>query len=688
MRTLIIILLLIANIVFGQTGQIFVNQDMTGHKIINLGTPTLDGDAANKAYVDTHGGGGGGGAAWGSITGTLSAQTDLQTALDSKQPIDADLTAIAALSGTHNIYYRSAANTWSSVTIGSGLDFTGATLSATGSGGNVSNTGTPLDNQVAVFTDATHIEGNSNLSFDSSTNILSTGIVSPVTGFRINGAAANRRILVGNATNFVQSTETYAVPGTSGNVMQSDGTNWTSAQLNFSALSGNWTLAQGPSTTASKLLGRTDASAGIPQEITLGTNLAMSGTTLNATGGGSIASTTDILKGNGSGGAVALGTATTGKILKSNGTTFVASTETYAAPGTTGNVLTSDGTNWTSAANTPTVTAPLTLTVSDAATTTSVDALILGHNSSGAPGTNFGTKMTLRGKSSSTNDRDMGVFSALWATSTDGSRKSFIEIAAADNAGLATSAGLMLYSDGGVNMSTFSSTSPGAFILNANGFTINSAAPTSGRMLQSNGTSYGNSTATWPTTAGTAGYTVRSDGTNFASYPQDVLNSSVSSQSPSTADVYLTGSNVVVAAGDFKAKGQYRCLFDVTKSAGTGAIVISVRAGTTGSTSDTAQLTFTFPAGTGVADVGTFEVIVTWRTVGSGTSAVIQGVCRAQKNTVTAAGLWGDTSAAKVIVATTSSGFASNTFTNMGLSFNGSTAFAGTVTLVQASLLQ
>jgi hypothetical protein len=40
--------------------------------------------------------GGGGGASWGSITGTLSAQTDLQTALDGKQPIDADLTALAA----------------------------------------------------------------------------------------------------------------------------------------------------------------------------------------------------------------------------------------------------------------------------------------------------------------------------------------------------------------------------------------------------------------------------------------------------------------------------------------------------------------------------------------------------------------------------------------------------------------
>jgi hypothetical protein len=38
-----------------------------------------------------------------------------------------------------------------------------------------------------------------------------------------------RTILVSNGTNNVYSTETYAVPGTSGNVFTSDGTNWTSA---------------------------------------------------------------------------------------------------------------------------------------------------------------------------------------------------------------------------------------------------------------------------------------------------------------------------------------------------------------------------------------------------------------------------------------------------------------------------
>jgi hypothetical protein len=41
---------------------------------------------------------------------------------------------------------------------------------------------------------------------------------------------------------------------------------------------------------------------------------------------------------------------TSRKIIISDGTNNVYSTETYATPGTTGNVMTSDGTNWTSAA--------------------------------------------------------------------------------------------------------------------------------------------------------------------------------------------------------------------------------------------------------------------------------------------------------------------------------------------------
>lgn len=121
-------------------------------------------------------------ATWGSVSGTLSNQTDLQTALDAKQPLDSDLTALAgvstagllartgsgtaaartlqapaaglsitnpagtagdptfalandlaaleALSGTNTIYHRSASDTWSAVTIGDWVDFTSGTLSS------------------------------------------------------------------------------------------------------------------------------------------------------------------------------------------------------------------------------------------------------------------------------------------------------------------------------------------------------------------------------------------------------------------------------------------------------------------------------------------------------------------------------------------------------------------------------
>jgi hypothetical protein len=166
-----------------------------------------------------------------------------------------------------------------------------------------------------------------------------------------------------------------------------------------------------------------------------------------------------------------------------------------------------------------------------------------------------------------------------------------------------------------------------------------------------------------------------------------MLNSSITTQgSIGTADTYLVNSNVTVAAGDFKAKGQYRCLFDMAKTAGTGAIVITVRIGSVGGIGDSATLTFTFGAGTSVADTGVFEVIMNWRSVGSGTSAVVQGICRATHNLATT-GLFNN-AADWTIVATTSSGFNSTTATSIGLSFNGSTAFAGSNTLVQASLLQ
>jgi hypothetical protein len=220
--------------------------------------------------------------------------------------------------------------------------------------------------------------------------------------------------------------------------------------------------------------------------------------------------------------------------------------------------------------------------------------------------------------------------------------------------------------------------------------TYPNVATGTGTILQANGTNWVASTPTWPTTAGTAGYTLRSDGTNFASYPQDMYNSSTASVVGGYAtDTYLAGSSVVVAAGDFKVKGQYHCVFDMAKtsSAGTATPIISLRVGTTGTVaSDTAVLTFTFGAGTAVTDVGEFEVWAIWRSVGSGTSAVVDGFCKGAHNLATT-GLFSN-STVYIIGSAASSGFNSSTATTIGLSFNGGASFAGNNGTVQATLVQ
>lgn len=64
-------------------------------------------------------------------TGLTLSGGSLSVTANTYQPLDGDLTALAALSGTDTIYYRSAADTWSAVTIGSGLSFSTGTLSST-----------------------------------------------------------------------------------------------------------------------------------------------------------------------------------------------------------------------------------------------------------------------------------------------------------------------------------------------------------------------------------------------------------------------------------------------------------------------------------------------------------------------------------------------------------------------------
>lgn len=164
-------------------------------------------------------------------------------------------------------------------------------------------------------------------------------------------------------------------------------------------------------------------------------------------------------------------------------------------------------------------------------------------------------------------------------------------------------------------------------------------------------------------------------------------NKSTASQAFSTTDAYVTGSSVTLAALGAPVIGlMYDCSFDMVKSAGTGAVVIIVRVGTAGSTADTARLTFTMDAGTGVADTAVFRVKAMFRAVGSGTTAVLQGRVEMVNSGPTATG-FRDATPTLGVIQVTSGGFDSTVAGSIiGCSFNGQTAFAGTAQLVEAEL--
>ena len=145
------------------------------------------------------------------------------------------------------------------------------------------------------------------------------------------------------------------------------------------------------------------------------------------------------------------------------------------------------------------------------------------------------------------------------------------------------------------------------------------------------------------------------------------------------ADTYMTGAQINIGTvGAWSAGMTYIARFDMTKTgAGVAGPVLTVRMGTAGTTSDTARLTLTGQAQTAAADTGIFEVWVTFRSVGSGTAAVIAGGFHLVHNLATT----GFTSGAQVSTNTAaSSGFDSTTSNIIGVSFNGGTSFVGTNT--------
>jgi hypothetical protein len=178
-------------------------------------------------------------------------------------------------------------------------------------------------------------------------------------------------------------------------------------------------------------------------------------------------------------------------------------------------------------------------------------------------------------------------------------------------------------------------------------------------------------------------YELVGNGTTFTSKAANIANSSQTQQTGFAANTYLTGSVITVNAGDFKAGCNYQCVFDMTKTtAGTASPVITIYVGTLGSTSDTAVQTLSWNAATGVADTGTFEVWVTFRTVGASATIASMGKCA---HNLAATGLTSTGAAGIGVVSNTAStAFNSTAATKIGIGFNGGASYSGTCNITQA----
>lgn len=158
--------------------------------------------------------GSGGGGTWGTITGTLSDQTDLQAALDGKQPIDSDLTTIAGLTPSNDDFLQFKSSAWANRTVAqvkSDLGLSGTntgdqtitlTGDVTGSGtGSFATTLATVNSNVGSFGTATQVPQitvNAKGLITAASNVTITPAVGSITGLGT-GVATALGVNVGSA---------------------------------------------------------------------------------------------------------------------------------------------------------------------------------------------------------------------------------------------------------------------------------------------------------------------------------------------------------------------------------------------------------------------------------------------------------------------------------------------------------
>lgn len=96
-------------------------------------------------------------------------------------------------------------------------------------------------------------------------------------------------------------------------------------------------------------------------------------------------------------------------------------------------------------------------------------------------------------------------------------------------------------------------------------------------------------------------------------------NFSISAQNPvASTRTFINGSALKIPIDKLKIGSCFRWIFNVTKTAaGAGPSIYDISFGTTGTTADTAIISFTKPPGTAVVDEGLIIICATIRTIGT-----------------------------------------------------------------------